>query len=276
MSPASKAVQLEICVYSIESALEAQAGGADRIELCDNPPQGGTTPSYGAILTARRALKCGLHVIVRPRGGDFLYSESEFDVMKNDIDACKTLGVHGVVIGLLLPDGRVDVPRTRELVQRAKPMSVTFHRAFDMTADPQQALEDVIDTGCARVLTSGQQPSAMEGRELIAKLVQQAGTRIIVMPGVAIREHNIAQLIRETGAREFHTAASKTLESGMTYRNPRLSMGDGSFVEEYQITIADREQVRRMRQAADAALAENDAKRAAPWNDSDPAPRPEQ
>ncbi len=245
-------VKLEICVYSIESALEAEAGGADRVELCDNPPQGGTTPSYGSILGARRALQVPLHVMVRPRGGDFLYSDTEFDVMKNDIDVCKTLAVHGVVIGILLPDGRVDKARTRELVARAQPMSVTFHRAFDMTADPKQALEDVIETGCARVLTSGQAPTAMEGRELIACLVEQAGKRIIVMPGVAIRAHNIAELRRSTGAAEFHTAASKTLESGMTYRNPRLSMGDGTLVDEYVINVADREQVRRMREAADA------------------------
>jgi len=252
MSPVTDRIQLELCVYSIESALEAEAGGANRIELCDNPPQGGTTPSYGSIVGARRALKAKLHVIVRPRGGDFLYSDAEFAVMKDDIDACKQMGVHGVVIGILLPDGNVDKARTRELVERAKPMSVTFHRAFDMTRDPKQALEDIVETGCARVLTSGQQPTAMEGKDLIAKLVQQAGTRIIVMPGVAIRENNIAELMR-TGAKEFHTAASKTLESGMQYRNPRLSMGDGTFVEEYQISIADRDQVRRMREAADAA-----------------------
>lgn len=253
MSPTGGSIKLELCVYSIESALEAEAGGADRIELCDNPPQGGTTPSYGCIVGARRALKATLHVIVRPRGGDFLYSDAEFAVMKDDIDACKQMGIHGVVIGILLPDGSVDKARTRELVQRARPMSVTFHRAFDMTRDPKQALEDIIETGCARVLTSGQQSTAIEGKELIAKLVEQAGTRIIVMPGVAIRENNIAELMRTTGAKEFHTAASKTLESGMQYRNPRLSMGDGTFVEEYQISIADREQVRKMRVAADAA-----------------------
>ena len=257
MSTAINQAKLEICVYSIESALEAEAGGADRVELCDNPPQGGTTPSYGAIVGARRQLKAKLHVIVRPRGGDFLYSDAEFAVMKNDIDICKQLGVHGVVIGMLLPDGSVDKVRTRELVERARPMSVTFHRAFDMTRDPKQALEDVIGTGCSRVLTSGQQPTAMEGRELIAKLVEQAGNRIIVMPGVSIREHNIAELMRATGAREFHTAASKTLESKMQYRNPRLSMGDGTFAEEYQVTIADREQVRKMRKVADQVTADS-------------------
>ncbi len=257
MSPATNRIQLELCVYSIESALEAEAGGADRIELCDNPPQGGTTPSYGCIVGARRALKAKLHVIVRPRGGDFLYSAAEFAVMKDDIDACKQMGVHGVVVGILFPDGSVNKVRTRELVERAKPMSVTFHRAFDMTRDPQQALEDIIETGCSRVLTSGQQPTAMEGKDLIAKLVTQAGARIIVMPGVAIRENNIAELIRTTKAQEFHTAASKTLESAMQYRNPRISMGDGTFVEEYQIRIADRGQVRRMREAADAATTQD-------------------
>src|SRR3954469_15944922 len=148
MSPQPKKITLELCVYSIESALEAEAGGADRIELCDNPPQGGTTPSYGMIVSTKRKLKLPLHVIVRPRGGDFLYSAAEFDVMKNDIDLCKQLGVHGVVIGILLPDGTVAKTRTRKLVECAKPMSVTFHRAFDMTADPKQALEDIIETGC--------------------------------------------------------------------------------------------------------------------------------
>src|SRR3954470_16243435 len=171
MSGASRIVILELCVYSIESALEAEAGGADRIELCDNPPQGGTTPSYGMIVAAKRALKIPLHVIVRPRGADFLYSPAEFGVMRNDIDVCKQLGVQAVVLGILLPDGNVDKARTRELTERARPMSVTFHRAFDMTRDPQQALEDVVESGCARVLTSGQKPTAMEGHELIKTLV---------------------------------------------------------------------------------------------------------
>src|SRR5262249_28757918 len=162
---------------------------------------------------ARQALKIQLHVIVRPRGGDFLYSDAEFEVMKLDIDACKTLAVDGVVIGVLLPDGRVDTVRTRELVMRAQPMAVTFHRAFDMAVNPEQALEDIIETGCSRLLTSGQAPTALEGRDSIRRLVQQAGKRIIVVPASGIREHNLAELIGTTGATEFHSSASKTLES---------------------------------------------------------------
>jgi len=248
-------IKLEIAVYSLESALEAQAGGAHRVELCASPPDGGTTPSYGTIQQTRDALKAGLHVIVRPRGGDFLYSAAEFDVMKRDIDICRTLGADGVVIGILLPDGRVDTARTRELVTYAQPLAVTFHRAFDMAADPQQALEDIIATGCSRVLTSGQVPTAMEGRDLIRNLVQQAGKRVIVMPGGGIRDHNLAELIRTTGASEFHSSASKTLESGMLHRNPRMQLGNAPGISEYQITTADREQVRRMRAIADAGAA---------------------
>ncbi len=218
-------ILLEICAGSVTSCLAAQEGGASRVEFCDNLLEGGTTPSHGAIAAARDRLWITLNVIIRPRGGDFLYSDVEFEVMQRDILACKKLGVDGVVIGLLTADGDIDVARTKQLVELAMPMQVTFHRAFDVARDPVQALKDIISTGCNRLLTSGQAPTAPEGAQLIRQLREQAGNKLVVMPGAGVRVNNIADLVRATGCQEFHTSGRAPFPSGMLYRNERVKMG---------------------------------------------------
>jgi copper homeostasis protein len=243
-------VVLEICTYSLEYALAAQAGGADRVEFCTGAAEGGTTPSAGSIELARRNLKIALNVLIRPRGGDSLYTPRELAAIREDILQCRRLGVDGVVVGVLLANGHVDRERSGELVQLARPMSVTFHRAFDMAADPFTALEDIISIGCDRVLTSGQAASAMDGAGLIADLVKRAGDRIIVMPGGGVRDSNLASLAKQTGAREFHSSARTFIPSAMEYRNPRVSLG-GTGDDEYQLLMADEGMVRRMRAIAD-------------------------
>lgn len=179
------AFTLEICVDSVESAINAQIAGADRVELCGNLNEGGTTPGYGTIVSARNNLDIGLHVIIRPRGGDFLYSDLEYDIMRRDVEACGECGVDGIVTGILNAGGTIDVERTARLVEFAAPMPVTFHRAFDMCADPIRGIEDVIATGAARLLSSGQKDKATDGVELLRQLVIIAGDRLTVMPGGA-------------------------------------------------------------------------------------------
>lgn len=216
---------LEICIDSVEGALAAQAGGAQRVELCDNLLEGGTTPSAGMIALVRQQISIGLHVIIRPRGGDFCYSDLELAVMEYDIAQAKQLGADGVVIGLLKPDGAIDKPRTAALIARARPLSVTFHRAFDMAVDPVQALEDLIDLGVDRLLTSGQESSALEGVDLITTLVQQAGDRIIIMAGGGVTERNLPKIVQQSGVREVHLAARGPVESAMSYRRTQVFMG---------------------------------------------------
>lgn len=233
---------IEACVDSVESAVEAEKGGAARVELCSALLEGGLTPSAGAIELARKKLRIGLQVMIRPRGGDFLYTEAEYDVMRGDIDTAKKLGADGVVIGLLTPSGEVDLERTRELVERARPMSVTFHRAFDMTRDPFAALEALASLGIDRVLTSGQEESALEGLELLKELVARAGDRMVVLVCGNLTEKNIARVARDTGASELHITGFADVESGMTFRNPRVYMGGLLRPPEYSrsITSADR------------------------------------
>ncbi len=226
-----KSVELEICANSVTSALAAQAGGADRVEFCQCLEIGGTTPSHGQIRLARRSVSIGIHVLIRPRGGDFLYSDLEFEEMKADIQFCKEAQCDGVVIGLLNADGSVDAERTAELVALAQPMHVTFHRAFDVCDDPVAALETIIACGCGRLLTSGMRNTAIEGQELIRQLVEQAGERIVIMPGSGVHEGNISQLARATGATAFHTSAKVVCESGMTYSKAEVGgMGDTVWV----------------------------------------------
>lgn len=210
---------LEVIGFNIESCILAQAAGAHRIELCDNPGEGGTTPSYGFIKAAREHLQIALYPIIRPRGGDFFYTDAEFDVMKADVKICKDLGCDGVVIGILNADGTVDKERCRELVALAYPMGVTFHRAFDRVKDAAQALEDVIETGCERILTSGLVPNALDGAVTLAALIKQADERIIIMPGSGVRADNIIELAQKTGAVEFHTSARMNIDSKMEYTN---------------------------------------------------------
>ncbi len=200
----------------------AQAAGAHRIELCDNPFEGGTTASYGFIKTARENLSIELYPIIRPRGGDFLYSEIEFEVMKADIENCKSLGCDGVVIGILNADGTVDKKRCKQLVEIAHPMKVTFHRAFDRTNDPFKAMEDIISIGCERILTSGQKNLAIDGEELLNKLVKQANNRIIIMPGSGVNSDNIETLVKNINATEFHTSARTFVNSKMEFINESM------------------------------------------------------
>ncbi len=210
---------LEVIAFNIESCIIAQRAGAHRIELCDNPSDGGTTPGYGMIRTAREKTTLQLFPIIRPRGGDFLYSDDEFKIMKRDVQCCKELGCDGVVTGLLKTDGSIDKKRTGRLVDIAYPLSVSFHRAFDRVNGYHQALEDVIAIGCERILTSGLHPTAIEGIMVLKDLVEQAHERITVMPGSGIRSANILQIAKQTGATEFHTSARILKDSKMEFAN---------------------------------------------------------
>lgn len=238
--------KLEICVDSIESAINAQAAGADRVELCDNLYEGGTTPSYGKIVAARENLTAGLHVIIRPRGGDFLYSDPEYDIMRRDIEVCGEIGADGIVTGILRSDGTIDVERMSKLVEIACPMSVTFHRAFDMCSDPVKGLDDVISTGASRLLTSGQKDKAPDGAELIRKLVKHAGLNIIVMPGSGIDETNIKMMAEVTRAFEFHLTGRKIVDSGMKYRKGGITMGGFYGIPEFSKKVADTEKIKNI------------------------------
>ena len=217
--------KFEICANSVASCIAAQEGGADRVELCAGIPEGGTTPSYGMIKSARESIDIALNVIIRPRGGDFLYSEEELKEMLYDIHTARKLGADGLVFGCLTPEGKVDIEAMKPLMEAAGDTPVTFHRAFDHSSDPMQALEDIISLGCARILTSGCRPTALEGAELLSQLVETAGDRIIIMPGCGVKENNIAEIARLSGAREFHFSARESVESGMIFRNPEVAMG---------------------------------------------------
>lgn len=237
----------EVCLDSVESALAAQEGGADRVELCDNLFEGGTTPSAGAIRLARAKLSIGLQVIIRPRGGDFCYSDIEMEVMKQDVITAREAGADGVVIGILLPDGRVDKARCAELIELAGDMNVTFHRAFDMTRDPYEALEDIISLGCSRILTSGQEATVPEGLDLLKKLVQKAGDRIIIMPGNGITERNMDKVIRETGASEYHVYLHGSQPSRMEFRPDHIYMGGLLRQPEFANMYTDRSRMNTIR-----------------------------
>lgn len=213
---------LEIAAFSAESAIIAQQAGADRIELCDNPEEGGTTPSYGTLCYAREQLSIPLFPIIRPRGGDFLYSDASFEIMIKDVNRCKEIGCDGIVIGLLDKDGLIDIERCAALIELAYPMEVTFHRAFDRVRDPFQAMEQLIELGVQRILSSGQYPTAPEGAETLHALVQQANQRIIIMPGSGVRDNNLEQLIKDTGALEYHTAARIAIDSAMEFTHPTM------------------------------------------------------
>ena len=217
---------VEICANGVESCLAAQEGGADRVELCAGIPEGGTTPSYGEIKVARRVLTTTrLHVIIRPRGGDFLYTDLEVERMAEDIAVCRQLGVDGVVFGCLNADGTFDLEKNRYLIECSRGMSVTCHRAFDRAVNPEQALEDVIALGFDRILTSGQQPKAEQGIDLLARLNRQADGRIILMAGSGVTEQNIRRIREATGLNEFHFSSRESVDSAMQYVNPNLYMG---------------------------------------------------
>jgi copper homeostasis protein len=218
---------LEIAANSVASALAAQQGGAGRVELCTALELGGLTPSSAQIAMARERLHIPLYVLIRPRAGDFLYSDLECETMLRDIEACAAAGCDGVVLGVLDAEGDVDVPRCRSLISAAGNMGVTFHRAFDLSRDSAQALEDIVALGCERILTSGAQVSAPDGATLIRELVVQAAGRLAVMPGAGITAQNIAALAAATGAHEFHASAKRQLPSGMQHRRPLLGEMEG-------------------------------------------------
>jgi len=238
---------LEIAANSLASALAAQEGGADRIELCANLAEGGMTPSYGTLATTRDALHIPIYVLIRPRAGDFLYDARERAEMLSDIEACVRIGCEGVVVGALDIDGEVDVVLCRELVAAAGRLGVTFHRAFDVARDQRAALETIISLGCERVLTSGACTSAREGSETIAALLAQAGGRVRVMAGGGVRAEQLPELIARTGANEFHASAGAPRVSTMRHRNGNLRGLDADW------TQSDVENVRRLRAALDAA-----------------------
>jgi copper homeostasis protein len=239
---------LEISLDSVESAIAAERGGAARVELCANLPEGGTTPSAGMIATVRKEIRIGLHVMIRPRGGDFCYSAHEFELMKRDILMARQLRVDGIVVGILCADGTVDVSRTRELVDLARPVSVTFHRAFDMTVNLRPALDRIVESGAARVLTSGGQPSAEKALDAIQGLVHAARSRIGVIVCGGVREHNVRRILDATGVHQVHVGHSGVevaVPSEMRHKNERISMGVVPG-REYGHFVVSEEKVRRM------------------------------
>ncbi|WIG57142.1 MAG: Cytoplasmic copper homeostasis protein CutC [Rhodanobacteraceae bacterium] len=215
---------LEVAANSVASALAAEAGGAARIELCSALELGGLTPSHAAIAVAVEHLRIPVHVLIRPRAGDFVFDDTECEVMRRDIEACKSLGCAGVVVGMLTDEGDVDVPRCRILMDAARGMPVTFHRAFDFTRDAERAMEAIIALGCERVLTSGQAADALAGAPLIRTLIDRARGRITIMPGGGIDSHNIAAIAQATGAREFHASAKRRVPTRM--QRPSATLGE--------------------------------------------------
>jgi copper homeostasis protein len=240
-------MNIEIVVYNIESALKAQEGGADRIELCDNPGEGGTTPSYGTIEAVRQNVNLDVYVMIRPRGGDFYYTNYEFHSLKRDISQCQKISVDGVVFGILNPDGTLDKKRCKELIDKARPLKVTCHRAFDMTRDPFEALEDCIEVGFDRILTAGQQAQALKGADLIGELIKRANGRIAIMPGSGVNENTVQEILAKSKAIEIHFSATSSRESVMIYRNPSIAGMGSDEGSEFKVRTVDPDRVRAMR-----------------------------
>jgi copper homeostasis protein len=238
-------ILLEVCVDSIDSALAADRGGADRIELCSSLLEGGLTPSPGVISTVLGKVSLGVFVMIRPRGSDFCYSDDEFQAMEQDVLTAKQLGADGVVFGILTEEGRVDIDRSQRLVDLARPLKITFHRAFDMSRDLSEALEDLIRLRVDRVLTSGGEQNVELGQSMISNLQRQAKDRIIVMAGAGITENNVGQLVSITRVREIHASLKSSLPGPMRYRNERISMGAVKG-QEYERLVATEEKVRSL------------------------------
>lgn len=238
---------IEICTNGITSSLNAQKGGANRIELCDNLLEGGTTPSLGMIEIIKKQLSIDVFVMIRPRGGDFLYSDLEFEIMKNDILRCKEIGVEGVVFGILNSDGTIDKQRTLSLIEIARPMQVTFHRAFDRCNNLQQGLEDLIELGIDNVLTSGGNPKAIDSLPILEKLVQQAGNRINIMVGSGVNPYNVHHF-KNIGITNFHFSATTTTNSPMTFRSQAFDTTEQLSVSEFELKISSAEMIQAMRE----------------------------
>jgi copper homeostasis protein len=238
---------LEVVVYNIASAIRAQEGGADRIELCDNPGEGGTTPSYGTIEVVRKALNIDVYVMIRPRGGDFLYSNDEYYGMKRDIYQSQRLSVDGVVFGILTADGRIDKKRCKELIEKSRPLKVTCHRAFDMTRDPFEALEDCIEVGFDRILTSGGYTKAIQGIDIIEQLVRQAAGRISIMAGSGVNEEVVTEIVQKSKVKEVHFSAMKMEPGKMGFTNDKLSSMGSNEGSEYVYRTVDPQIVKNIR-----------------------------
>ena len=238
---------LEIACFSLEAAILAEESGADRIELCAGPLEGGLTPSFSMISLARNTIKIPIHVMLRPREGDFLYSKREIKSMEYDIEMMKDSGVDGVVLGILNSDGSVDITNLERLVKIAGPMNVTFHRAFDLSKDPIRSFNEITDCGARRILTSGHKQTAPEGLDLIAKLVQLAEGKIVVMPGSGINSLNIAEICRITKATELHASARQLVKGGMNYSNPDVNLHAGSPIKDNSVLLPDPVQIAIMK-----------------------------
>ena len=243
---------IEIVVYNIESAMKAAEGLADRIELCDNPAEGGTTPSYGTIELVRQNLSIDVFVMIRPRGGDFHYTSYEFHAMKRDIQQCQKLSVDGVVFGILNPDGTIDKKRCKELIDKARPLKVTCHRAFDMTRDPFEALEDCIAAGFDRILTAGQHAQALKGASLIGELVKKANGRIAIMAGSGVNENTVQEIVRTSKVTEIHFSATSSRQSQMLYKNVQIAGMGSEEGSEFQVRTVDPGRVKQMRALAES------------------------
>jgi copper homeostasis protein len=237
---------IEIAVFSLEAGIAAANAGAHRIELCSAPAEGGLTPSAATMRLARKYIKIPIHVMIRPREGDFCYSEKEFETMLLDVAAAKIAGMDGVVAGILNPDGSVDKDRTAILVDAATPMNVTFHRAFDMTNNLDEALEDIIETGCARILSSGGQQSALQGISALSDLVKSASGRISVMPGSGINASNIKHIAETTGAKELHLSARTFIPGRMISKQPLVTIGGSVYIPDYEIQFPDEKSIREI------------------------------
>ena len=221
---------LEVCAFGVQSCVIAQRAGAVRVELCDNPIEGGTTPSYGAIRAVREAVTIQLYPIIRPRALNYFYDEEEWKAILYDVQMCKQLGCDGISIGVQYRDGTLDAPRMRQLVDLAYPMGVTCNRVIDAVPDAFECLEQLIDAGCERVLTSGQAGTAPLGSDMLSALVKKADGRIIIMPGAGVNSSNIVALYETTGATEFHSSARMAVANTVTYSNPLVSDAGNMFV----------------------------------------------
>jgi copper homeostasis protein len=244
-------MQLEICVDSVESAIAAQEGGAQRVELCSALTEAGLTPSIGMIRAVRKHISIGLHVMIRPRGGDFLYSEDEVDVIREDIALAAASGANGVVFGLLTEVGDVDLARTIELIEIARPMEVTFHRAIDMTRNLEAAVRDVIQAGADRLLTSGGAQNALLGAAHIQRMIQSSGENIQIMVCGGVRAENVTEIVRSTGAEQFHSAMRQEVGSRARHRSPSLRLG-ASKIDDYARQVVVAEDVKKLRMVMDA------------------------
>jgi len=230
---------LEVCAFHPTSCLIAEKCGAVRVELCDNPIEGGTTPGYGTVKLVREKISIKLYPIIRPRSGNYFYSDDEFEIIKNDIEICKQLGCDGISVGISTINSEIDTERLKRIVEWAMPMNVTCNRVFDSAPEPFKALEDIISCGCERILTSGQKSAAPDAADLLKQLVQTAGDRIIIMPGAGVKSTNIAQLKNASGAKEFHSSARKIVPNNVTYINKEVS-------DYGNVYIADEAEVKAM------------------------------